>query len=59
LFGWLTLLARSGASKDVEILVLRHEVAILNRQVATQNRIGPTVLYLGKMRRPPTSGEIP
>ena len=34
LFGWLTLLARSGASKDVEILVLRHEVAVLSRQVA-------------------------
>jgi putative transposase len=34
LFGWVALLARSGISKDVEILVLRHEVAVLRRQVA-------------------------
>jgi putative transposase len=32
-FDWLTLLARSDISKDVEILVLRHEVAVLRRQI--------------------------
>ena len=34
LFGWLTLLARSDVSKNVEILVLWHEVALLRRHVA-------------------------
>jgi hypothetical protein len=33
-FGWLVLLARSDAGKDTEILVLRHEVVVLRRQVA-------------------------
>ena len=33
LFGWVVLLARSDTSKDVEILVLRHEIAVLRRQV--------------------------
>ena len=33
LFGWLGLLARSGAAKDIENLILRREVAVLRRQV--------------------------
>jgi hypothetical protein len=31
--GWITLLARSEASKDAEILVLRHQLLVLRRQV--------------------------
>src|ERR1700716_116203 len=31
---WAALLARSDASKDAEILVLRHQLAVLRRQVA-------------------------
>ena len=33
-FGWLVLLSHSHASKDAEIMVLRHEIAVLRRQVA-------------------------
>jgi putative transposase len=33
LFGWVALLARSDTSRDVEILVLRHEMAVLRRKV--------------------------
>ena len=31
LLDWLTLLSHASSSKDVEILILRHEVAVLRR----------------------------
>ncbi len=34
-FGWLALIACSDRAKDAEILILRHQVAVLQRQVKT------------------------
>jgi hypothetical protein len=35
IFGWLALLAGSDRAKDAEILLLRHQVAVLQRRVKT------------------------
>ena len=35
MFSWLALLARSDRAKDAEILLLRHQVAVLQRHVGT------------------------
>jgi putative transposase len=46
--GWLGLLARSAATKDIEILILRHEVTVLRRQVKGISRLarpGAVALY--------------
>jgi hypothetical protein len=57
-FGWLVLLGRSQASKDAEIMVLRHEVMVLRHQVG---RPRPDWAALGRPSdhgRPATSAEI-
>ena len=40
--GALALLPRSSVSTDAEILVLRHQLAVLRRQVPGLGRRGPT-----------------
>jgi putative transposase len=49
-FGWLALLARSDRAKDAEILILRHQVAVLQRQVSGDRDLGPS--RLSDLRRP-------
>jgi hypothetical protein len=42
LLSWLTLLPRASSFKDVELLVLRHEVAVLRRTNPSRAWTGPT-----------------
>lgn len=51
LFGWLGLLARSAAAKDIEILTLRYEVTALRRQVSQPQPSWPDRAILSALTR--------
>jgi hypothetical protein len=58
LLGWVVLLGRSDRSQDIKILVLRHQLAVLRRQVACPrwswaDRAMVTALDRARDRRPP------
>jgi putative transposase len=51
IFAWLVLLSRSSAAKNAEILILRHELAVLRRQVTAPKPGRPDRALLAALAR--------
>ncbi|MGW7008844.1 IS3 family transposase, partial [Streptomyces sp. NPDC054933] len=51
IFAWLVPLSRSSAAKNVEILILRHELAVLRRQATTPKPGWPDRALLAALAR--------
>jgi hypothetical protein len=56
-FGWLMLLGRSQCSKDAEIMALRHEVAVLRRQIARPKPAWPVGIRPLALDQPAVPGQ--
>ena len=57
-FGWVTLPARPDRAKDAEILILRHQVAVLQRQPRTPRLSWADRVMLAALARPLPRGQL-